>query len=96
MPQVLKVEQKFVWIDIGHKTCTRVNKKELSFSQLVASRGDSSNRKGPKDFRIGDVMTFVIEDLQTPFGDMTLTGSAHPCRSCCHLPRPLPQYSMVQ
>ena len=81
--QVIKAENRFVWIDVGYNTATRVAKKELSFSQLVASRGDGRQRKGPTDFRIGDVLTFTIEDLQTPFGDMLLTASTHVILPAC-------------
>lgn len=76
--QVIKAENKFVWIDIGHKGVTRVAKKELNLSQLVVSRVERSERKGRHDVRIGDVLTFVIENLETPFGDMTLTARELP------------------
>ncbi|KAK9791636.1 hypothetical protein WJX73_009682 [Symbiochloris irregularis] len=73
--KIIKVERKFVWVDVGIRGYTRIAKKELRFTQLVASRRGGGQRKGISDFRIGDVMTFFIEDLETPFGDMMLTAT---------------------
>jgi len=45
-------------------------------------------RNGPRDFRIGDVMHFQLEELETPFGDVGLryedllhSALAHPSPS---------------
>ena len=55
----------------GHTNKTAFAKKELHLSQLIKSR-DGSVRNGPRDFRVGDVMHFQLEELETPFGDVGL------------------------
>ena len=56
---------------VGHKDLSAFNKKELYLNQLVKSK-DAGMRKGPKDFRVGDVLHFSLDELQTPFGDMSI------------------------
>ena len=58
-------------MSVGHRSVTAFAKKELHLSQLVKSK-DRGMRSGPRDFKVGDVMHFVLEELQTPFGDMSL------------------------
>ena len=76
--QIIKVERRFVWVDVGIKGYTRIGRKELNSSQLVASRGGGGPRVSRTDFRIGDILTFFIEDLETPFGDIMLRPSKSP------------------
>lgn len=55
----------------GHHVRTAFAKKELNLSQLVRSR-DSSTRQHDRDFRVGDILNFMLEELVTPFGDIGL------------------------
>lgn len=50
---------------------TRFAKKELHLSQLVRSR-NAAVRNGPKDFKVGDVLHLMLDELETPFGDVGL------------------------
>ena len=58
-------------MSVGLKSLTSFAKKELHLSQLVRSR-DATDRNSAQDFRVGDVMHFVLEELETPFGDIGL------------------------
>ena len=62
--------KQFFW-NAGLKSVSSFAKKELHLSQLVRSR-DASVRNGPRDFRVGDVMNFLLEELETPLGDVGL------------------------
>lgn len=56
---------------------TSFAKKELHVRQLVRSR-DTGVRNNAQDFRVGDVLHFMLEELVTPFGDIGLR--------CAHMP----------
>ena len=58
---------------------TSFAKRELHLRQLVRSR-DTGVRHDERDFRIGDVLHFMLEELVTPFGDIGLRyfSSCHP------------------
>ncbi len=69
--KVFKTDRRFVFLDTGFNKYVKYAKKELHLSQLVSSK-DRGLRTSPEDFRVGDVLQFVVEELETPYGDMQL------------------------
>ncbi|CAL8463347.1 g2881 [Coccomyxa elongata] len=69
--KVFKTDRRFVFLDTGFNKYVKYAKKELHLSQLVSSK-DGGLRTSPEDFRVGDVLQFVVEELETPYGDMQL------------------------
>ena len=69
--RVFKTDKRFVYLDTGFKKPSKFAKKQLHLSQLLSSR-DGGLRTSPDDFRVGDVLRFVVEELETPYGDMQL------------------------
>lgn len=69
--RVFKTDRRFVFLDTGFNKYVKYAKKELQLSQLVSSR-DGGLRTSPDDFRVGDVLQFIIEEVETPYGDMQL------------------------
>lgn len=69
--RVFKTDRRFVYLDTGFNKHVKYAKKELHLSQLVSS-SDGGLRTSPDDFRLGDVLQFIIEELETPYGDMQL------------------------
>lgn len=69
--KVFKTDRRFVFLDTGFNKYVKYAKKELHLSQLVSSR-DGGLRTSPEDFRVGDVLQFNVEELETPYGDMQL------------------------
>ena len=69
--KISKVEKDYVWFDVGFKSLTRFAKKELHVNQLVKSK-DPGLRTSATDFRVGDVLHLILEEVETPYGDMML------------------------
>lgn len=70
--RVMKTDRRNVWLDTGYNKPVKFARKALQLSQLLSST-DGGLRTSPEDFRIGDVLQFTIEDLETPYGDMQLS-----------------------
>jgi ribosomal protein S1 len=68
--RVLSVSKHSVLIDPGYKQPQRFFKEELRDTQVVGE--DGVVRAGVESMRVGDTINFVIEDLETPFGEMLL------------------------
>ncbi|KAK9817696.1 hypothetical protein WJX72_000783 [[Myrmecia] bisecta] len=71
--QVVQVDKHSVTIDTGFKTNAKFYKRGLQLSQLVSST-DKSVRESQHDFRIGDVLQFVINE---PFHIYQMTEANH-------------------
>jgi hypothetical protein len=69
--RIFRTDRRFVYLDTGYNKPVKFAKKQLHLSQLLASR-DGGLRMSPDDFRVGDVLRFVIEEVETPYGDMQL------------------------
>lgn len=63
---------------MGYKGPVKMAKSELNASNLVASRSVGDPRTSAQDFRVGDVLTFLIEETADAFGDTVLSSGARP------------------
>ena len=69
--RVFKTDRRYVWLHTGYNAPVKYAKKSLDLSQLISST-EGGLRASPEDFRVGDVLQFTIQDLETPYGDMQL------------------------
>lgn len=70
---IFRTDKRFVFLDTGYNKHVKFARKALQLSQLVSSR-DGGVRTSPDDFRVGDVLKFVVEEVETPYGDMRLSS----------------------
>ena len=70
---IFRTDKRYVFLDSGYNKPVKFARKSLQLSQLVSSR-DGGVRTSPEDFRVGDVLKFVVEEIETPYGDMRLTA----------------------
>ena len=69
--RVFKTDKRYVWLDPGYNKYVKFARKALHLSQLLSST-EGGLRTSPEDFRIGDVLQFTVQELETPYGDMQL------------------------
>ena len=69
--RIFRVDKRFIFLDTGFNKHVKFSRKALLLSQLVSSI-DGGMRTSPEDFRVGDVLKFVVEETETPYGDMQL------------------------
>ena len=69
--RVFKTDRRYVWLDPGYNKYVKFARKALHLSQLLSST-EGGLRTSPEDFRIGDVLQFTVQELETPYGDMQL------------------------
>ena len=69
---IFRTDKRYVFLDTGYNKPVKFARKSLELSQLVSSR-DGGVRTSPEDFRVGDVLKFVVEEIETPYGDMQLS-----------------------
>lgn len=70
--RIFRTDKRFVFLDTGYIKHVKFARKALQLSQLISSR-DGGVRTSPEDFRVGDVLKFVIEEIETAYGDMQLS-----------------------
>jgi hypothetical protein len=70
--RVMKTDRRNAWLDTGFNKPVKFARKALDLSQLLSST-DGGLRTSPEDFRVGDVLQFTIQDVETPYGDMQLS-----------------------
>ena len=69
---IFRTDKRYVFLETGYNKPVKFARKSLQLSQLVSSR-DGGVRTSPEDFRVGDVLKFVVEEIETPYGDMRLS-----------------------
>ena len=70
--RIFRTDKRFVFLDTGFNKHVKFSRKALQISQLISSR-DGGVRTSPEDFRVGDVLKFVVEEVETAYGDMQLS-----------------------
>ena len=70
--RIFRTDKRFVFLDTGFNKHVKFARKALQISQLISSR-DGGARTSPEDFRVGDVLKFVVEEVETAYGDMQLS-----------------------
>ncbi|CAL5223591.1 g6128 [Coccomyxa viridis] len=70
--RIFRTDKRFVFLDTGFNKHVKFARKALQISQLISSR-DGGVRTSPEDFRVGDVLKFVVEEVETAYGDMQLS-----------------------
>ena len=69
---IFRTDERFVFLDTGFNKHVEFARTALQASQLISSR-DGGVRTSPEDFRVGDVLKCVVEEVETAYGDVQLS-----------------------
>eukprot|EP00884_Botryococcus_braunii_P023469 jgi/Botrbrau1/9806/Bobra.0322s0013.1 len=72
---VIKAGKKFIYVDPGFKKVVKLPRKVLKLWDVVIQSTDPTPRVAADDFKVGDRLILIIEEVEGPFGDMILAPS---------------------
>ncbi|GMH43156.1 hypothetical protein BSKO_11078 [Bryopsis sp. KO-2023] len=71
--EIIAVGRDYVVVDLGFKSLSRFFKKELSTTQIYATTKEHKIKRRQGVFFVGDRLQFRIDEVESPYGDMSLT-----------------------